>query len=593
MDGHEEKPLEERVARLEKALGELRRLLGQPAEPQKEAGLQVFSKGPEAFPVPAAKPAPGPVEAGSAARRKLVLPEAMYKSEYWLGKIGIGLLLFGVVFLFKYSIDRGWLTEPVRVGFGLALGTVLFVIGARIHAGRRHFSQVLLGGAFATLYITGFAAFQLYQLVSWPQAFAFMIGVTLLTFYLSLTINEMALSLIGTIGGLATPFLLYTPEGSLPGLVFYTCMLLGGAAAIYLYRGWRSLLWTSAFGGLVTYIIIAARHVAEPGLFDRWAVQSGVAFAWLAFWAVPVIREAFQTLNPARWPVPPLDFLRNPAQAQLVYRSTPCLLTVVTPLVALAYSVNIWRLSGETWGWIILAGSLLYGVVFLQLQARRLEKPAYTHAVMALFFLTVAFCLLLEGKVLFLTLAAEAAALHLVSHRLDNRIIETCGHALSAIVWSWLAAHLIAETFRPEGTVIFNAQALTDLAVIVAMLGVSYRVRAEVAVKAYRLAAHLAVLGWLLRELSALPEGQAYVTIAWGIYAITLLLPGLRLNLGLLRLAGLGTLFLVVGKLFLVDLASLEAIWRILLFLFFGGVFLLLSFYFRTLWKAPAAGAGT
>ena len=42
---------------------------------------------------------------------------------------------------------------------------------------------------------------------------------------------------------------------------------------------------------------------------------------------------------------------------------------------------------------------------------------------------------------------------------------------------------------------------------------------------------------------------------------------------------------LLVGKLFLVDLARLEAIWRILFFLGFGGLFLVLSYYFQARWK--------
>ena len=47
----------------------------------------------------------------------------------------------------------------------------------------------------------------------------------------------------------------------------------------------------------------------------------------------------------------------------------------------------------------------------------------------------------------------------------------------------------------------------------------------------------------------------------------------------------IGTLLLVVGKLLLVDLAELEAIWRVFLFLSFGGGFLVLSYYFQDLWK--------
>ena len=81
--------------------------------------------------------------------------------EWWLNKVGIGLLLFGVAFLFLFSIERGWISPPMRVGFGLGIGAALLTIGLRVYEDRRAFSQVLLGGGVGMLYITGFAAVQL------------------------------------------------------------------------------------------------------------------------------------------------------------------------------------------------------------------------------------------------------------------------------------------------------------------------------------------------------------------------------------------------------------------------------------------------
>ncbi len=33
---------------------------------------------------------------------------------FWISRLGIGLVLLSVVFLFDYAVDRGWLTPPVR-----------------------------------------------------------------------------------------------------------------------------------------------------------------------------------------------------------------------------------------------------------------------------------------------------------------------------------------------------------------------------------------------------------------------------------------------------------------------------------------------
>jgi hypothetical protein len=119
--------------------------------------------------------------------RGLELPFELAKLrrwEWWMNKVGIALFLMGVVFLFKFSWDRGWLqvllTPAVRVGLGILLGTALVWVGLRVYAGRRAFAQVVLGGGIGTYYITGFAAFNMLGVFSYPVAFAFMAAVTVL-----------------------------------------------------------------------------------------------------------------------------------------------------------------------------------------------------------------------------------------------------------------------------------------------------------------------------------------------------------------------------------------------------------------------------
>ncbi len=61
---------------------------------------------------------------------------------------------------------------------------------------------------------------------------------------------------------------------------------------------------------------------------------------------------------------------------------------------------------------------------------------------------------------------------------------------------------------------------------------------------------------------------------------------GLRLDRASLARGGMATLFVVVGKLFLVDLSEVEPVWRVVLFLGFGGLFLALSYYLQGLWRS-------
>jgi uncharacterized membrane protein len=140
---------------------------------------------------------------------------------------------------------------------------------------------------------------------------------------------------------------------------------------------------------------------------------------------------------------------------------------------------------------------------------------------------------------------------------------------------------------------LFNTRALVDLLLIGLAFAVSPVVMPRGSGMVYRVAAHAAELAWLWRELSPLPGGEAYVTVAWGVYAVGLLVAGLRLDRISPVRGGMATLFLVAGKLFLVDLAEVEALWRVLLFVGFGVLFLSLSYYLQALWRPSGRREGT
>jgi uncharacterized membrane protein len=134
---------------------------------------------------------------------------------------------------------------------------------------------------------------------------------------------------------------------------------------------------------------------------------------------------------------------------------------------------------------------------------------------------------------------------------------------------------------------------IADLAVVALLLSCSWVVGGREAALIYRLAAHAALLAWLWREFGTLPGSpDAYVTVAWGLTGAAMFVAGLRRDHAYLLKGGVATLFLVVAKLFLWDLVELDPLWRVLLFLGFGGLFLLLSYHLRNLWNPRDAGGG-
>ena len=627
--------------------------------------------------------------------------------EWWLNKIGIGLLLFGVVFLFKFSVDQGWLVPTVRVGMGLAIGVALVFFGLRVYEERRSFSQVILGGGIGTFYITGFAAFQLYALVPYTLVFAFMVVVTLLAFALSIRQKRAALAAIGAAGSFGTPFLLYDGSGTLGGLVIYTTLVLAGISAVHFYKGWRTLLAVSTVGvwaALLAGYAQSAHPLSGPEL---WSLQAGALFAALTLWLVPVVREVLCSRQPRKWPAPdPGRFARSlfgSGSPAFNGRVPAHAASVVLPITGLLFTQEIWAFSKQPLGLAMLGGTAAYAVVAAALKRSQIASLLYyTNALAALLMFTFGVSLVLKGNALYFALIAESAALHLVARRLSDKVVSAIGHALflslgvwisgrilfgaeevfffgapnpaflnldtvldvflvavafgvptivaprnvarayrifahaavvgllfreligvaggdnivflswavyatglyllsrrrpewgtvagSHVLWTivglWLAGRLVWGTdFGIEWPPVFNLRAVVDLGVISAAFLTSVVLAAPKSTLAYRIAAHVAVLALLAREFAPLPSGDAYVTIAWGVYAAGLLVLGLRCPSATLVRTGGVTLLLVVGKLFLLDLMWVGAIWRILLFLGFGGVFLVLSYHLQALWK--------
>ena len=542
--------------------------------------------------------------------REITLPfgfEGLRRGEWWLNKIGIGLLLFGAAFLFKFSVDQAWITPGVRVGIGIGLGALLVLLGLRVYADRRAFSQVLLGGGIGVFYITGYAAFQLYALVPYAAAFAFMVSVTALALLLSLHGDGPALALIGTSGGLGTPFILYAGDGSVGGLVLYTCVLLTGACAIYAYKGWTSLL-IAAFAG--TWVVLS---IGCPGLLDPYhtppardgfAVQLGALYAWVVSWISASGRELLRARDPERWPRAEPGVAARTAFSEEVLRSSAPAhgVSVVAPLAALWLTGQAWHLEGVTLGWISLGAAALYALVGLLVRHVAYGgRVSHAQALVALLLFTLALMLLLDGNALLVALALEAAVLHHLARRNSDGMLSSGAHALSVWVIGWISVRLldgvlatalgISPVATHGGPPVFDLFALVELIGISLVLAASLAMQPARAAVAYRVAVHAALLAWLWQELSPLQNGAAYTTIAWGAYAAGLLVAGLRLDGPSLMRAGMATLFLVVGKLFLVDLAGVEAVWRILLFLGFGGLFLALGYYLPHLWR-PKASSG-
>jgi uncharacterized membrane protein len=561
--------LQERVTRLEE---NVRRL---------EATIKRFSKTPASL--PAGTPPYGMTRPGKPVPRGARIPEQLKDPRYWFRVLGIGLLLLGTVFIFKYSEDEGRGLMALRISIGMAMGGGLIGIGHRLRHSERHFSSVLYGGGIGVWYITGFAAFQLFALVPALPAFAFMTAVTVFAFMVALRHNVVALSVIAALGGLGTPWLLYETDRALAGPVAYMCLVLAGAMAVYARKGWKHLLWSSAGIAGVTFVAIGAQYYVDEGIkADRLTLQMGVAFYWLLFAMVAVYREVCSPSDVgsahAEVPAPSAKKLLVPGG------DIPMFVTLV-PIYGVGLAAGIWEPNLNVAGWMGLVAAIVYAAAWHRLERLRGRTAlSQAHLLASIVLVTMSVTCLLDGEVLIATLATEAAALHVLAQRMPARLMPTWAHIVYALIGLSVLGRVMVD--HHDGLPIINSHALANLWVIVSGAAASFVLKTPNERFTYRYAAHGLILLWVLRELHDLPNGQGIVTIVWGVYAIALVVAGLRVESAKLRSVGLITLFAVVLKLVAVDLSELKAIWRVLLFSGFGAVLLGLSHWVQRFGKS-------
>ena len=173
----------------------------------------------------------------------------------WLQNAGLIVLLLGIAFFLRYAFEHAWLSPPVRVALGIVAGIGLAWGGVRLAARYRSYGLLLAGGGIAVLYLSFYAALNLYALFGPQVAFVLLVTVTILAAALADRTNSQAIALVAVLGGFATPFLVGGKTDQQVRLFSYVALLI--AATMYLAhrRRWR---WLNVASLALTIVTVAA-----------------------------------------------------------------------------------------------------------------------------------------------------------------------------------------------------------------------------------------------------------------------------------------------------------------------------------------------
>lgn len=439
------------------------------------------------------------------------------RSEDWISYVGVGLFLFGLAFLFKHSVEQGWITPTVRIGFGVFTGGVLLAGGIRRMDDRPLLQQILFGGSSATFYGTIFAAYQLYGMLPYAVAFGGMIVVTVATIVLGLRQDYPSTAFIGTAGGLGTPFLLYSEADGGAGLALYTCLVLAEACAVYLYRGWRSLLYLALAGGWIVLLLPASQPAATHTLPGDWGIQISIALAWVLLGGSPVLRALLRSRHPEQWPAAPFQ----PLSALLGNR--PLYLPITSsPFLALLATRLLWfDVPDAVWAVVAGSGAAVYIGLYGVLRRESLWRYLPVHGLVAVVLATYSVSEAAGGATRLVTWAVEAALLLVLAQRLNDIVFRVSGHLLFAAVFGVLGKRLLIP--EPYAIALVPPGALSELAVLAIGIGGLLWTYNRAFRQLYWGALLIGWFGWWANELLPLAYGAEYLLLVGGLSALGLL----------------------------------------------------------------------
>ena len=313
-----------------------------------------------------------------------------------LTRVGVVVLFFGVAFLLRYFAEYFTLTIEWKLGGVALVGAALLVAGLRLAPVRAGYGLSLQGAGAGILYLTTFAAFRLYPVLSPEVAIALLIAIAVVTIALALRSDSEPLAALALCGGFLAPLLGNTEGEPLP-LFAYFAVLNGAIFVVAWRRTWRTL---NVIGFVATFalgLFWGYRYYTDAHL---WVVEPFLVLFFAFYVTIAIVEASRATPEVSR-----------PIAGILVFG---------VPLAAFALQValvhNIEHASAASA--LVLAG--IYALLFLALRRRdgigfALLAPAFL--ALAVIFATLAIPLAFDDRWTAALWAVEAAGVYWIGVR--------------------------------------------------------------------------------------------------------------------------------------------------------------------------------
>jgi uncharacterized membrane protein len=483
----------------------------------------------------------------------------------WVGGVAV---VIAAVFFVVMAVRNGWIGEAARMELAFAASAALVAAGTWLYERRGQTQAALatVAAGLAALYASDAATTLHYHLLSPALGLAIAGAVGAVALGAAVRWSSQEIAGIGIVGSLLAP--VFVDAGTHTSSLVFMTIALVAAIGVVIRRGWT---WLAVVAYVVSVPQAACWLYAEHN--SRLGLTLVVATAfWLLYVAAAIGHELWA----------PTESLRLSSASLLLVNAS------------VAAAGGWWliddaghRGGANAWLFALAGAHAVLGTLMLRSRASR-EVALLLYGVAAM-LVGIAVAVTLDGPAVVAAWSAEALVLAWAGRRTDapERGL------IAALVFAGLAAAHVLVFEVPPTSLAYGLHSIPTAIgavalVLVALTGIAIAyddVKEVLAWIGAGLGVYLASA--LVVDLAGAQEGHSTQTSQlalsgfWAALGFAAILVGLLRQKRALRLGGLGVLALAVGKVFLVDLAHLDSIWRVGSFLAVGLLLLAGAFAYQ------------
>jgi len=543
-----------------------------------------------------------------------------YLGGNWLVRVGVFALILGVGFFLQHAFSNNWINQQSQIVTGILISFVLIFFGDFFSKRYPIYSFALSGGGIAILYLTIFIGSTIYEIINLSWVSMLMLVLTSgISIRLAFLRNSQTLAILGLIGALLAPLLIYDSEVvrevstktfSEPEdknlLVYYLLILNLSVLVISLFKDWRFFKVLSILG---SYQLLGTWN-------DLYKDDTSTINA-LIFLAINFLMQFLITIA---------YFVRKNIIPNIWEYSTISL----NPLIFIIISNDL--LSGDNsslLGSIIISVGLLY-FIFAYISYIRSNYEITLSSMLAgvgIICIIAAIPVQLSGTIVTILFSIQALVFIWLSIRFKSWEMQAFSSGIFLVVIFRLLFIDFENFDLASYQIVFNERFLVFFVAILCLSASSYFYFLEMKKKEEKLytrnlffkitnknidsirenlsirnlfiftivAANFFIVWSISFEITSVFDSNIFdfdndtksyakalgLTIFWGIYAGILLIIGISKRSYQIRSAAIFLLAIPVVKLFVYDTFNLEQIYRIISYVFLGILLIIGGFMYQ------------